>query len=126
MPAQAVIQLPAFLASEKKSASQKLVKSDPVMKFGASAFILQNRSQDGISDLGKDLMVDVFGGKSNDMPSLLRHIIFTKKVNCILSTSSATRFHGQCVYFQLMVWTRMANEMNPTEWGWKQGNYQFV
>ena len=65
----------------KKSAFQKLVKSDPVMKFGASAFILQNKSQDDISDLGKDLIFDVFSGKSkNDTLSSLRHIIFTKKV----------------------------------------------
>jgi len=50
------------------------------MKFGASAFILQNTSQDDISDLGKDLIFDVFSGKSNDTLSSLRHIIFTKKV----------------------------------------------
>ena len=56
------------------------MKSDPVMKTCASAFILQNKSQEDISDLGKDLMVDLFGGKSNDMLSSLRHIIFIKKV----------------------------------------------
>jgi hypothetical protein len=64
----------------KKSAFRKRVKSDPVMKFCASAFILQHKSQEDISDLGKDLMVDLFGGKSNDTLSSLRHIIFTKKV----------------------------------------------
>jgi len=64
----------------KKSALQKLVKSDPVVKYCASAFILQNKSQEDIPDLGKDLMVDLFGGKSNDMLSSLCHIIFTKKV----------------------------------------------
>ena len=56
------------------------MKSDPLMKFCASAFILQNISQDNISDLGKDLMVDLFGGKSNDTLSSLRHIMFIKKV----------------------------------------------
>jgi len=45
----------------KKSAFQKLVKSDPVMKSCASAFILPNKSQEDISELGKDLMVDLFG-----------------------------------------------------------------
>jgi len=49
------------------------------MKFGASAFILHNKSQDDISDLGKDLMVDIFGGRSITLSSL-SHIIFTKKV----------------------------------------------
>ena len=64
----------------KKSAFRKLMKSDPVMKSCASAFILQNKSQEDISDLGKDLMVDLFGGKSNYTLSSLRHIIFIKKV----------------------------------------------
>jgi len=50
------------------------------VKYCASAFILQSKSQEDIPDLGKDLMVDLFGGKSNDMLSSLRHIIFTKKV----------------------------------------------
>ena len=35
-------------------------------------------------------------------------------------TSPATRFHSQGVHFQIMVWMGMVNEMNPTEWGWKQ------
>jgi len=51
-----------------------------IMKSCANAFILQNKSQDDISDFGKDLMVDVFGGKSNDTLSSLSHIIITKKV----------------------------------------------
>ena len=46
MPTRAVIQPQGFLASEKKSAIQKLVKSDPVMKSCASAFIVQNKSQE--------------------------------------------------------------------------------
>ena len=64
----------------KESAFQKLVKSDPVMKSCASAIIPQNKSQEDISYLGKNLMVDIFGGKSNDTLSSLRHVIFTKKV----------------------------------------------
>ena len=109
----------------KKSVFQKLVKSNPVMKSCASAFILQNKSQEDISDLGEDLMVDLFGGKSNDTLSSLHHTIFTKKVATVEAfvtperlppTSPATRFHGQRVYFQIMVWMGKANEMNPTKW----------
>ena len=118
---------------DKKSAIQKLVKSDPVMKSCASAFILQNKSPEDISYLGESLMVDLFGGKSNDTLSSLRHVIFTKKVantqafvtsERLPPTSPATRFHSQRVYFQIMVWMGMANEMNPIEWGWKQENSQ--
>ena len=129
MPTHAVIQLQGFSASEKRSVFQKIVKSDPVMKSCASAFILQNKCKEEISDLGEDLMVALFSDKSNDTLSSLRHIIFTKKVSTAKTfvtperlplTSPATRFHSQCVYFQIMIWMGMANEMNPTEWGWKQ------
>ena len=116
----------------KKSAFQKLVKSDPVVKSCAGAFILQNKSQEDISDLGKDLMV---GGKSNDTLLSLCHIIFTKKVATAKAfvtpeqlppTSPATRFHSLRVYFQIMLWMGMADDMNPTEWRWIQENNQFI
>ena len=119
----------------KKSAFRKLVKSDLVMKSCASAFILQNKPQEDISDRGKDLMVDLFGGKSNDTLSSLRHIIVIKKVATAQAFVTperlpppplATRFRSQRVYFQIMVWMGMANEMNPTEWGWKQENDQLI
>jgi len=42
------------------------VNSDPVMKSRASAFIVQNKSQEDISELGKELMVDLFGDKPKD------------------------------------------------------------
>jgi len=110
----------------KQLAFRKLVKSDPVsvIKSCASAFILQNKSQEDISDLGEDLMVDLFVGKSNNTLSSLHQIIFTKKVATaeafvtfeqLSPTPPATRFYSQCVYFRIMVSMGMANEMNPTE-----------
>ena len=50
------------------------------MKSCASAFILQNKSHQDISELSKNLVVDLFGGKSNDTLSSVHHTIFTKKV----------------------------------------------
>jgi len=41
-------------------------------------------------------------------------------------TAPATRFHSLREYFQIMVWMGMADDMNPTEWGWKQENNQFI
>lgn len=81
------------------------------------------------------ILAKTFGGKSNDTLSSLRHIIFIKKVATAQAfvtserlppTSPATRFHSQRVYFQIMVWMGMANEMIPTEWGWKQETYQLI
>ena len=72
--------------------------------------------------------------KSNDTLLSLCHIIFTKKVAtaeaCVtperLPPSPATRFHSQRVYFQIMVWMGMANEMNSIKWRWKQENDQLI
>ena len=50
----------------KKSAFHKLVRGDPIIKSCASAFICPNKTNDDISELGKELMVDLFGGKSTD------------------------------------------------------------
>ena len=69
-------------------------------------------------------MVDLFGGKPKDTLSSLRHINFTKRVTSAKAfvtperlppTFPATTFHSLCVYYQIMVWMGMANDMNPTE-----------
>ncbi|KAH3726184.1 hypothetical protein DPMN_052041 [Dreissena polymorpha] len=52
----------------------------PIMKLFASSFLLPNKSQEEISNLGNCMMVDLFGGKPNDSLESLRHNIFTKKV----------------------------------------------
>ena len=95
------------------------------MKSCANAFIVQNKSQEDIPELGKELMVDLFGGKSKDTLSPLCHINFTKKVASAKAfvtperlppISPATTFHSLRVYYQIMVWMSMANNMNPTDW----------
>jgi len=92
-----------FFEIGKKAVFQKLLKSDPVMMAFASTFILGNNSSEDISDLGKDLMVNLFGGKSDTTLSSLRHVIFTKKVATAKAfvtperlppTSPATSFHS--------------------------------
>ena len=112
------------------------MNSDPVMKSCASAFIVQNKSQEDISELGKELMVDLFGVKPyKDTLSSLRHINFTKRVASAKAfvtpkrlppTSSATTFHSLHVYYQIMVWMGMANDTNPTDWGWKEESRQLI
>jgi len=88
-----------------------------------------------LSELGKELMVDLFGGKSKDTLSSLRHISFTKKVASAKAfvtperlppTSSATTFHSLRVYYQIMVWMGMANDMNPIYWGWKEESRRLI
>ena len=80
-------------------------------------------------------MVDLFGGKSNDTLLSLRHVIFTKKVanaqafvtsERLPPTSPATGFHSQSVCFPIIVWMGMKNDINTTEWGWKQENDQLI
>lgn len=45
-----------------------------------STFILGNKSSDDISDLGKGLMISLFGGKPDDTLSSLRHVTFSNNV----------------------------------------------
>jgi len=52
IPTRALIQPEGFL-HRKKSAFQKLVKSHPFMKSYASAFIVQNKSQEDIIRTGQ-------------------------------------------------------------------------
>ena len=53
--------------------------------------------------------------------SSLRHIIFTKKVATAKAFVTPEGFPNfpcnNIVYYQIMVWMGMANDMNPTDWG---------
>ena len=119
----------------KKAVFHKLLKSDPVMNSCDSTFILGNNSSDDISDLGKGLMISLFGGKPDDTLSSLRLVAFSKKEATAKAfvtperlppTLPATSFHSQRVYFQTMVWMGMANKMNPIEWGWKMESDELI
>ncbi|KAH3797361.1 hypothetical protein DPMN_150941 [Dreissena polymorpha] len=87
------------------------------MKLCASSFFLPNQFQEEISNLGKGLMVELFGGKSNDSSESLRHNIFTKKVTSaetfvtperLPPKSHTTICHSQRVLYRIMVWMGMA------------------
>jgi len=41
-------------------------------------------------------------------------------------TSLATTFYSLRVYYQITVWMGMANDMNPTDWGWKKESRQLI
>ena len=119
----------------KKAVFHKLLKSDPVMNSCASTFILGNNSSDDISDLGKGLMISLFGSKPDDTLSSLHLVAFSKKEATakvfvtperLRPTLPATSFHSQQVYFQTTVWMGMANEMNPIEWGWKMESDELI
>ncbi|KAH3846649.1 hypothetical protein DPMN_088951 [Dreissena polymorpha] len=49
------------------------------MKSCASSFLLLNKYREEISNIGKCLMVDLFGGKFDDSLESLRHNIFKPK-----------------------------------------------
>ena len=76
----------------KKLAFRKLMKLDPVLTSCANAFTVQERSQEHISNLGKHLIVNLFGGKPNDTLSSLCHFIFTKKWQLLNHSSPLTCF----------------------------------
>jgi len=77
-------------------------------------------------------MIILFGDKPDDTLSSLRHVTFSKKVATAKAfekqppTSPATNFHSQRVYYHIMVWMGVANEMNQTEWGWKNESGELI
>ena len=104
----------------KKTAFQKLVKGDPVLRGCANAFTVANQTTDVIDDLGCQAMAVLFGGKCTDSLATMRYNIFSKKVVSASSTvtperlpptESATIFHCRRAYYQswsrwdqMMVW----------------------
>ena len=71
---QAVTQRQGYIVLEKSQVFHKLVKGEEVIKSCARAFTCPNKNDNDISELGKDMMVDLFGGKSKDT------VFFTRKV----------------------------------------------
>ena len=80
-------------------------------------------------------MAVIFGGNVTDSLASLRYKSLGKKVINAKSfispeqlppTESATMYHSQRVYYQMMVWTGMAKEMNPVDWGWKLEDNEYV
>ena len=64
----------------KKLVFRKLIKPVPIMKSRGSSILLPNKSKEEISNIDKCVMVDLFGGKSDDSVEWLRQYIFTVKV----------------------------------------------
>ena len=50
----------------KKTAVQKLVKGDPILRSCANAFTIPNQTTEMIDDLGCQVMAVLFGGKCTD------------------------------------------------------------
>ena len=62
----------------KKTAFQKLVKGDPVLRSCANALIVPNQTTEVTDDLGCQVMAVLFGGKCTDSLAAMQYNIFTK------------------------------------------------
>ena len=98
-----------FLSRDKKSS------------FFAWKLIVQSQYQEDISELGKDLMVDLFGSKSKDTLSSLCHINFTKKVASAKAFVSPERLpqlplqpHSIAYGYTIKLWRGLAWQMTWT------------
>ena len=64
----------------KKSAFQKLVKGDVVLKSCAEEFCLKDKTHAEIENLGTQVMITMFGGENASSLAALRYDMFTKRV----------------------------------------------
>ena len=116
----------------KNSAFQKLVKEDPVLQTCANAFTIPNQTTQIIEDLGCQVMSFLFGGKHTDSIETMRYNIFSKKVvsssSCVTPerlplTEYASKLHCRIVYYQLMVWMGMKEDIEAMNCG---GSYWII
>jgi len=75
-------------------------------------------SQKDISELGKELMINLFGGKSKDTLSSLRHINCTKKVASAKASVTPERLSQLPLQPYSIAY--------PTDWGWKEESRQLI
>ena len=119
----------------KKTAFQKLVKGDPVLRSCANAFTIPNQTTEVIDDLGCQVMAVLFGGQCTDSLATMRYNTFSKKVVSASSfvtperlppTESATKLHSRRAYYQIMVWMGKEQGMDVRNWGWNLQDNRFV
>ena len=120
---------------EKKCAFQKCMENDQHLLSSAKTFLLPDQTKATIGDAGCQAMCGIFGGKCTDSLSSLRYNFFSKKVvsansfvtpERLLPTVSSAKYHSLRVYYQVMEWVGKEKDMNPTSWGWKLNDNQFV
>ena len=119
----------------KKTFFQKAAKGDKELESCALAFTEPDQTSDAIEQHGNQSMVVLFSGKRTDSLASLRHSVLKKKVVSASSlvaparlppTASSTKFHSRRVYYQIMVWLGLDNNLDATDWGWKIEDHQFV
>lgn len=119
----------------KKTAFQKFMKGDAVLRSCASSFITPNQTTDIIDDLGCQVIAVLFGGKCNESLAEMRYKTFSKKVVGASSfvsperlppTASATKHHSRRVYYQVMVWMEKDEGMDALQWGWRLQDNRFT
>jgi hypothetical protein len=119
----------------KKTFFQKAAEGDKELESCALAFTEPGQTSDAIEQHGNQSMVVLFSGKRSDSLASLRHSVLKKKVVSASSfvaparlppTASSTKFHSLRVYYQIMVWLGLDNNLDATDWGWKIEDHQFV
>lgn len=110
----------------KRTAVQKLLKGEPVLRSCANAFTVPNKTTEAIDDLGCQVMAILFGGKRTDTLATMRYNTFSKKVASASSfvtperlppTESATKLHCRRAYYQIMVWMGKEEGMDAMNLG---------
>lgn len=118
----------------KQRALQSMYDS-PQLRSIASKFTTPGQSPEKITEIGIEAMALLFGRKTSETLATLRERLLASKIlkassfvtsDRLPPTESATKYHSLRVYFQIMTWLGMADDMNAVNWGWKLVGGRFL
>lgn len=114
---------------------EKFTTSDPFCKQ-AAVFDAQSPSRKDVVSAGEKALLCLYNGNpEKEGLDSLRHKRFCKKVATSMSfeelktlppTSAAAKYHSLRVYYQVRKWKGTADELNPQDWGWEEGDEGLV
>ena len=118
----------------KKKIFHKILE-DAHFRCQALSFTRDGLTQNSVEELGRNAMLAIFDGKTNETLTACRHRHFVAKVTSASSfvkperlppTESATKFHSLRSYYQISVWKGTDSNLQATDWGWKlhDGHYE--
>ena len=101
----------------------------------AKVFDSDSASTNDVIDAGEKALLLIYSGKLPDNLDSLRHKYFCEKVasktsyvklQSLLPTSAAAKYHSLRVYFQVQEWKGSTVELHPKDWVWQKCEEGFV
>lgn len=138
-----ILFMHAILGCDTTSSVYGIGKGVALKKFTISSdfreqamvFDTHSASTTDVVEAGEKALVCLYNGKLGEGLNSLRYKRFCEKVATSTShvlpmslppTSAAAKFHSLRVYYQVQQWKGTADELLPSDWGWKESDGEFI